>query len=436
MIRDAQRLAAAAGGRLLSADRSAVARGQVCVDTRLLMAGDVFLALPGRHTDGHHFIAEALRRGADGIIARGGQGRERKARIEIEVDNPPAALRSLARARRRELRGHAIAVTGAVGKTTTVDILAALLAASHRVHATRDGFNTHHGVAATIASAPEETEALVVELSMQARGHISDKAALLEPTAALLTNIAPVHLETVGTTFDVAHNKAELIASLPPGAACVVPSDEPLLEPHLRSDLATIRHGPGGDVQLRAFVDGVATISCGGSSVEIRPGFSQRHNLSNLVAAVAVLHALGITPPPELELELSPLRWERARLGELELVLDCVNSNPRALGAALSAFAEEPAGRRLAVLGDFAELGEAALRYHREAGEQAERFGIDVLIVVGRPARQYLAGYRGEAYAVETPNQARRLLQAIGNPGDRVLVKGSRHCELERIVRE
>ena len=136
---------------------------------------------------------------------------------------------------------------------------------------------------------------------MQAKGHIAEKADLLEPTAALITNIAAVHLQTTGSVAEVARNKAELIAALPPAAVCVVPSNEPLLDPYLRDDLTTIRHGDGGDFSLRSFRAGVASIDCAGETITVRPGFSQPHNLANLVAAIALLGGLGLGPPTEPE---------------------------------------------------------------------------------------------------------------------------------------
>jgi UDP-N-acetylmuramoyl-tripeptide--D-alanyl-D-alanine ligase len=432
---DAQELAAAAGGVLTSCSRSARARGQVCVDTRLLIPGDVFVALPGTRTDGSRFIAQALRRGADGVIAPARALRDLPADvIAVAVDDPREALRSLARARRAVLLGHAIGVTGSVGKTTTLEILARTLERSMRTDATRGGFNTHQGVAATIAGAAEDCDALVVELSMEARGHIASKAALLQPTAGLLTKIAPAHLETSGTIENVARNKAELIEALPAGAPCVVPAREPLLAPYLRPDLETVTHGPGGDVRIEAATPGVVTLRLGDTKARIRHGFSQAHNISNLVAAMAMLHALGIDPPADVEVELPALRWQLVRLNAVELILDCASSSPHALYAALEALAAEPASRRLAVLGPVVRLGDAAAAYHAEAGAIARKLGIDAIIAVGERSREYFEGYRGETHQVETPEQARELLDAIGRPGDRVLVKGCRATELERIV--
>jgi UDP-N-acetylmuramoyl-tripeptide--D-alanyl-D-alanine ligase len=435
VIVDAAWLARSAGGVLAAGDPRAIAPGEICVDTRLLEPGDVFVALPGTRSHGDAHIDEAIRRGAAGVIATAAALRRcSPGLIRIAVTDSRAALRNLARARRREFTGPAIAVTGSIGKTTTVAILEALLAAGRPTHATRGGFNTHLGVAATIAGLPPRARALVVELSMQSAGHIAAKAALMRPTAAVITNIAPVHLETTGSLAQIARNKAELLTALSPGDLCVVPSRAPELEPHLRSDLRVVRHGPGGDVTLRRYAGSIAEIEHAGGCVAVATSLSQAHNLDNLVAAVALLAGLGLPVPREVDARLPPLRWQPARLGELELVLDCFNSSPDALTAALEAFAGEPATRRVAVLGTFAELGPATRGHHRRAGVIAARLGVEIMIAVGEDAGQLLERYSGEGYAVRTPEQARDLLATVGRPGDRILVKGARGAQLERIA--
>ncbi len=435
MRHDATWLAAAARGQLLSAPSKALSTDRICVDTRVLKEGDIFIALPGSRANGRDFIAAAVEQGAAGIIAEPAAiAQVNRDLITIAVEDSSAALYSIARAQRAEFAGHAIAITGSCGKTTTTAILASLLRSSMPTHATREGFNTHRGVAATIASLPEDVLAMVVELSMQAKGHIAEKADLLEPTAALITNIAAVHLQTTGSVAEVARNKAELIAALPPAAVCVVPSNEPLLDPYLRDDLTTIRHGDGGDFSLRSFRAGVASIDCAGETITVRPGFSQPHNLANLVAAIALLGGLGLGPPTEPEFVLPPLRWQIKRIDGVELVLDCFNASPEALGAAFEAFAAEPAKRRIAVLAAFEELGPRSGTYHRAAGAKAARLGIDAIIAVGDRAGEYLRDYRGERYLVNSPEQARDILKRIARGGDRILVKGARAAELERIA--
>lgn len=432
------RVATTVGGTVAGGHPNAVLDGRLSVDTRLLEPGALFLGLPGEHVDGGGFLRDALRAGAAGLIALP----EHLDALDpstpaVAVEDPHAALRSYARAWRDQLDCEAIGVTGAAGKTTTTDILAALLRRRTRVHATRHGFNTTQGVAATVAGARRDVEALVVEVAMHRRGDIATGAGLLAPTAAIVTNIGPEHLETAGTVADVARNKAELIAALPPGAPCVVPAGEPLLEPHLRADLRTVTHGEGGDVSLHSLRDGVAVIDCAGERVTLELDYSQPHRLRDTVAAVALARALGHVPDGRLHVEFSPLRWQPASLGEVELVLDCAKTSPLALASALADFAAEPAsGRRIAVLGPFPDLGAEGPRYHHEAGALAARLGFDLLIAVGAGAEGFLSGFAGPARVVADPAEARALLIELGRPGDRALVKGPQRGALERIVAE
>ncbi len=437
MTRQAGWIAGATGGTLITTDPLAIAAGDVCTDTRLLAPGDVYLALPGEQVEGGRFVGDALERGAGGVIAAPAflEGVDTGTAFAVAVQDPQAALRELAHAWRVELDCRfAIGVTGAAGKTTTKDLLTAMLRPLMPVHSTRHGFNTHQGVAATLAAAPVGTRALVVEVAMRRRGDIATKAAMLRPTAGLITNVGPEHLETAGTVADVARNKAELLEALPPGAPCVIPAEEPLLERHVRSDLRTVRHGDGGDVFLKSFRDGIAEMDCRGETLRLHAGLDQPHNLENVVAATAMAWALGIRPQGRLDASFTPLRWQLERIGAVEVILDCAKTSPLALRRALETFAAEPAeGRRIAVLGELPELGEHAAFYHAEAGRQLRRV-VDVLITVGEPARAFLTGYAGEHYAVASPAEARALLYAMGAQGDRALVKGRQRDKLERIL--
>ena len=195
----------------------------------------------------------------------------------------------------------------------------------------------------------------------------------MRPTAAVITNIAPVHLETAGSLAQIARNKAELLDLARPRRPVRGAGPGPRARARTCArTCASIRHGPGGDVSLRALrqTRSPRSNASGGRRRSPRRCRSA-HNLDNLVAAVALLVGLGLPVPSEVDARLPPLRWQTVRLGELELVLDCFNSSPDALIAALEAFAGEPASRRLAVLGTFAELGAATRRHHRSAGAAA-----------------------------------------------------------------
>src|SRR5206468_1649884 len=179
----------------------------------------------------------------------------------IAADDPLAALGALARAWRRELGAKVVGITGSTGKTSTKDLLAAMLAPHLRVVATHANLNTEIGLPLTILGAPEGTEALVLEMAMRGAGQVAELVAIAEPDVGVITNVGPVHLELLGTIEAVAAAKAELIRDLPAGAPCVVPQAEELLAQHLRDDLDTITFGDGGDVQLASFEGGVARIT-------------------------------------------------------------------------------------------------------------------------------------------------------------------------------
>jgi UDP-N-acetylmuramoyl-tripeptide--D-alanyl-D-alanine ligase len=356
----------------------------------------------------------------------------------VAVADTLVALGALARAWRRELGCPTIGVTGSTGKTSTKDILAALVRQAHpRTVANRENLNTEIGLPLTVLEAPRETQALILEMAMRGAGQIAELVAIAEPDVGLIVNVGPVHLELLGTIERVAAAKAELIRDLRPGATCVIPAGEPLLDPHRRDDVETITFGEGGDVRLESFEDGVARIDARGTPVELELPYSEPHNLQNTVAAVAAATAIGVAPAGRVDVRFSSLRGEVVELaGGVVVVNDCYNANPMSMRAALEHLAASPAERRIAVLGLMAELGPDEERFHREIGGEADRLGVDVLITVGERALPYARDFGGERYAVATPEEAGALLEELAQPGDRVLVKGSRSAGLERVVGE
>jgi UDP-N-acetylmuramoyl-tripeptide--D-alanyl-D-alanine ligase len=286
-----------------------------------------------------------------------------------------------------------------------------------------------------VLEAGPDTEALVLEMAMRGEGQIAELTAIAEPDAGVIVNVGPVHLELLGTVERVAAAKAELIRDLRPGAACVVPAGERLLEAHLRRDLDTITFGPGGQVRLESFEDGLARIDARGQPVELELSYSEPHNLLNTLAAVGAALAVGVTPGGRVEPRFSSLRGQVVELGGgVTVVNDCYNANPMSMRAALEHLAASPAERRIAVLGAMAELGPGAAGYHREVGRRAAELGIDLLVTVGEEALPYAERFDGETRAVRTPEEAGALLEELARPGDRVLVKASRSVGLERVL--
>ena len=442
--RSAGWVAETAGARLLAADPGAPGPRRAAIDTREIGAGDLFVGLRGERADGGEFAVDALAAGAWGVLV-GPEHAERAAAAApagaavLAADNPLAALQALARGWRRELGCRVVGVTGSTGKTSTKDILAALLAPRLTVHANRENLNTEIGLPLTILEAAPGTEAMVLEMAMRGEGQIAELVAVAEPDVGVIVNVGPVHLELLGTVDRVAAAKAELIRDLAPGAACVVPAGEALLGSHLRADLDTLTFGPGGEVMLLAFDrrgrGGIAEIEARGELIELELPYDEPYNLLNTLAAVGAAVALGIRPAGRVEPRFSSMRGEIVELpGGVTVINDCYNANPMSMRAALQHLAETPAERRVAVLGTMAELGPGSGAFHREIGEDAAALGIDVLITVGAEATAYTDGYAGETYATGSPEEAGALLEEIALPGDRVLVKGSRSVGLERVL--
>ena len=437
-------VAEAAQARLAAGDPDADGPRRAVVDTRELARGDLFVGLRGERADGGELAGDALRAGAWGALVApeheqravsAAEALAPGAPVVLTAADPLVSLQRLARAWRRALGCKVVGVTGSTGKTSTKDILTALLAPHLRTHANRENLNTEIGLPLTILEAGPRTEAMVLEMAMRGEGQIAELVEVAEPDVGVIVNVGPVHLELLGTVERVAAAKAELIRDLRPGAACVVPASEPLLDAHLREDLDTITFGPGGEVMLLSFDAGRAEIESRGRTIELELPYTEPYNLLNTLAAVGAATALGVRPVGGVDVRFSSLRGEVVELpGGVTVVNDCYNANPMSMRAALQHLAESTAERRLAVLGTMAELGPASEAFHREIGEEAAALGVDVLVTVGQEALAYSEGFGGESYAAATPEEAAALLEELAIPGDRVLVKGSRSAGLERIL--
>jgi UDP-N-acetylmuramoyl-tripeptide--D-alanyl-D-alanine ligase len=415
------------------------------IDSRRLAAGDLFVGLRGERSDGGGFAATALNAGAWGVLATPEHAQAAvdagEAGTVLSHPDPLLALQQLARAYRRELGDggtRVVAITGSTGKTSTKDILAAVLSAELRTHSSPANFNTEIGLPLAVLAAPCDTEVLVLEMAMRGPGQIAELTAIAEPDVGLIVNVGPVHLELLGTLEAIAAAKAELIAGLGDGASVVIPVDEPLLEGHLREDLHTITFGDGGDFALQASGSRPGSVvihEAAGVEITLEPAFRQQHNLRNLLAAVAVARTLGVTPHGSVEVRFSELRGDRLAIGDgVVLINDCYNANPMSMRAAIDDLAETALARRVAVLGDMLELGPEAARFHRELGEHAGARGVDVLVTVGPLGAEIAGAFAGEAHPVADAPAAAALLEGLLREGDTVLVKGSRGVGLERVA--
>ncbi len=397
---------------------------RVTIDSRDVQPGDLFVGLSGRNVDGGRYADAALEAGAWGVLVAPQHVRSASGPgVLLAADDPLAGLQALARSWRRALGAQVVAITGSTGKTSTKDLLAAMLAQRRRVVASAQNLNTEIGLPLSILAAPAGTEVLVLEMAMRGTGQIAELTAIAEPDVGVIVNVGPVHLELLGSLEAVAAAKAELLVDLRPGATAVLPSDEPLLDVHLRDDLHTVTFGPGGDVC--ALPD------------DLELPFTSRHMRLNALAALAAARAAGVEPSGHLEVELSALRGQRIELaGDVLVIDDCYNANPMSMRAALDDLAASGArsGRRIAVLGDMLELGPEEARFHAEIGRYARECGVDVLVTVGPLAALMGDGFGGELHGAPDAAAASALVRALVAAGDTVLVKGSRGVGLEVVA--
>ncbi|HEX6744014.1 MAG TPA: UDP-N-acetylmuramoyl-tripeptide--D-alanyl-D-alanine ligase [Solirubrobacteraceae bacterium] len=418
-----EQVAGAAGGRLAGPVTLPGGPARAVIDSRAAGPGDLFVGLVGENVDGGRFAAQALAGGAWGALVapeHAGAAADGSGAV-IVADDPLGALQRLATAWRRAIGCPVVGITGSVGKTSTKDILAAMLSQRLRTVANRENLNTEIGLPLTVLEAPAGTEALVLEMGMRGPGQIAELTAIAEPDVGLITAVAPVHLELMGSIEAIAAAKAELVAGLRPGGTAIVPAGEALLDAHLRDDVTTVTFGPGGDVdELPA---------------TLQLPFTSAHMRRNALAALAAARAVGVEPDGLLDVALSSFRGQRIELpGDIVVVNDCYNANPMSMRAALDDLAASASGRRVAVLGDMLELGPDEDRFHAEIGAHARDAGVDVLVAVGPRAAHFADGY-GEVIALPDAQAAARAVRDLLAPGDTVLVKGSRGVGLEVVAR-
>jgi UDP-N-acetylmuramoyl-tripeptide--D-alanyl-D-alanine ligase len=437
---EADRVARAAGARLVRVGagggprRAVIASGEAG-------PGDLFVGLAGARVDGGSFAGAALEAGAWGVLVGPGHAGDADDRLPgdgavLVAADPLAALQSLAREWRRELGARVVAITGSTGKTSTKDILAAVLGQQLVTVASPGNLNTEIGLPLSVLGAAAGTEALVLELAMRGPGQIALLAGICEPDVGVIVNVGPAHLELLGSLEGVAAAKAELLAGLAAGSTAVIPAGEPLLAPYRRDDLELVEFGPGGDVSLgRADASGVEIRVAGGPAVELEPGFRARHLLDCLLAAVAAARAVGVVPGGRLSVAFSEGRGERIELpGGVTVVDDCYNANPMSMRAALEELHLTAGGRRVAVLGDMLELGAEGPRFHRELGAQATAAGVDLLVTVGERAALAAEGFAAEHRHARDAGEAARLVPGLVRAGDTVLIKASRGVGLELVA--
>ena len=443
----------ATGARVLRGDLGAVAGG-TNTDTRKIQRGDAFFALPGLNYDGNRFALDAWNKGACAVVLE-----DRASAYEIAAALPPEALvlvaadtrRALgdwAARYRRSLPTRVIGITGSCGKTTTKNVLAELLSTRWKTIGSPASYNNDVGVPQTILMADESTQALVVEMGTNHHGEIARLAEIAAPEAAIVTTVGASHLEGLGSIEGVAQEKGALPRAVPASGFVVLNADNP----------HTVRMARETQAKVLTFgLDGVGDFTAtdivfdrGGTSFQVygrrlRSPLLGLHNVQNVMAAIAACHGFGIGLD-EIAGAIENLTPTKGRLnviqaGRLTLIDDSYNANPESVRGAIATLAGMTGHRRrVLVLGDMAELGTAAGELHYEVGAHAAKSQPDLLVLVGELSRATAAGAlevglpRERIVHVSDVDEANKLVPALLQGGDVVLLKASRSSGLDRLA--
>ncbi|MFD2612805.1 UDP-N-acetylmuramoyl-tripeptide--D-alanyl-D-alanine ligase [Paenibacillus gansuensis] len=428
----------------------------VTTDSRKIEPGQLFIPLKGENFNGHHFVEDALGMGAALAFWETGEGEAPEHLPLVLVDNTLEALQQLAASYRAQLPVRVIGVTGSNGKTTTKDMVAAILSTTYKVHKTQGNFNNHIGLPLTLLQLEEDTEMAVIEMGMSGRGEIDLLSSIAGPEAALITNIGESHLLQLGSRKAIAEAKLEITAGLKADGLLVYNGDEPLLEEGLKQldlpeEMLRFRFGMGDTNDLYpvgVMTDGDGTrftLNLPNSSAFFIPMLGI-HNVSNALAAIAVSKYMGVSEADIAkglkDLKVTGMRIEivKGKTG-LTILNDAYNASPTSTKAALRLL-EDLSGyrKKIAVLGDMLELGSEEADFHREIGRGLQPHLIDYVYTYGELAKliaeeaekQYPAG---RVQAFDSKEDIVKKIASIVEPDvDIVLVKGSRGMKLEDVV--
>jgi UDP-N-acetylmuramoyl-tripeptide--D-alanyl-D-alanine ligase len=420
------------------------------IDSRTVGPGQLFFAVKGERLDGHDFVESALERGAVAAVVRKDQlGRYPRQMRLLAVEDTLVALQTLAMAVRKLWGKPLIAVTGSMGKTTTKEAVAHVLGTQFRVLKSEGNFNNHFGLPLMLLKLQPEYDVAVIEMGMSHAGEIGALAKIAQPEIGVVTNVAPVHLEFFDSLAGIARAKYELIESLPAGGTAVLNTDDEYVSQFGRDFKGkVVMYGTRTTADVRA--EHVRSRGAEGSEFDVVIGGVRErarlplvgdHNILNALAAVAVGVERGLKPSEAVGalagLAPADKRGEVLRLGNITVINDCYNCNPKALNAMVDTLAGMAAQRRIAVVGAMLELGPTGEELHRQAGRHIAEKKIDVLLGVRGPAQAMVeaarqAGMRAEF--VPTPEEASEWLAREARDGDVILMKASRGVKLEKAL--
>jgi len=422
------------------------------IDSRTISPGELCFAVKGERLDGHDFVHPALENGAVSAVVR----KDQLARFSVKtcllaVDDTLVALQSLATAVRRLWGKPVVGVTGSAGKTTTKDAIAHVLASRYRAMKSEGNLNNHFGLPLMLLKLEPEQEIAVIEMGMSHAGEISALAKIAQPEIGVVTIVAPVHLEYFDSIAGIARAKYELIESLPAGGTAVLNADDDYVSQFGRDFKGKVLlYGTRASADVRAEniqargADGSAfDVAVDGSREKVTLPLVGGHNITNALAAIAVGLDRGIklhdAAAALASLQAADKRGQVVQIGNIRVINDCYNSNPKALQSMVDALAAMPAKRRIVVAGEMLELGLAAEQLHCASGAHIAEKKIDVLIGVRGLAQHIVdaAQARGlRAEFVATPEAAGEWLAREARDGDVVLLKASRGVKLEKALEQ
>lgn len=454
-----QEIREATGGQVLAGASGAMVVS-ICTDSRKLEKGDLFIPLKGANFDGHDFIDAVMSRGAGGFITERvdrtvSRWTDDRHSLVLKVDDTGSAFADIAQLVRDKSLARVVGITGSTGKTSTKDMLAAIAGQSFKTVSSIANHNNEVGVPLTLTKAQQETEIMIVEMAMRGAGQISDLARVARPDIGVVTNVGLTHAELVGSEERIARAKGELIEALPVSGHAVLNHDDKwteLLRTQTKARVLTFGLDPAADFSMAdATYDEEARatwrlIKRGRPGPMITLGVPGRHNISNALAAVAVASILGI-PEHDVIAALQTVKLSGMRLSFIKspagfsVINDAYNANPASMASALETLDRiETRGRRAAVLGEMAELGPYSEQAHEELGKLAAESGLSLLVTVGERARSIYAAAIENGFPAPAAAEFGSAAEAadwIGSrlePGDTVLIKGSRVARLEDVA--
>jgi UDP-N-acetylmuramoyl-tripeptide--D-alanyl-D-alanine ligase len=418
------------------------------IDSRTIQRGELFFAVKGERLDGHDYVHQALERGAVSAVVR----KDQLARFPVKtcllgVDDTLVALQTLATAVRRVWGEPVVGVTGSAGKTTTKEAIAQVLSTRYKVLKSEGNFNNHFGLPLMLLKLQPEQDMAVIEMGMSHAGEIAALAKIAQPEIGVVTVVAPVHLEYFDSIAGIARAKYELIESLPHNGIAILNADDEYVSQFGRDFKGKVvmygtRHSAdvrAENIESRGAEGSVFDVVAGGSRERATLLLVGAHNINNALAAVAVGLERGITLAESVaalaKMAPSDKRGQVVQVGNIKVINDCYNSNPKALEAMVDALAVMPAKRRIVVAGEMLELGPTGEKLHRCAGKHMADKHMDVLLGVRGLAQPMVEEAKSSGIRVAefmaTPEEAGEWLARETKDGDVVLLKASRGVKLE-----